>query len=136
MNSPLFVRGEQKRISKRALHVHERYTRAALVSLRCLPEDVLESNTADLYFSPFPISFLHEYRCLDPSPWPAERIRGTKMKHLKVVEWNNVLRNVVPGHQRKAIQDLRGTHRNPRNQYVKHTLHWQKVAKAAAAEAN
>jgi hypothetical protein len=58
------------------------------------------------------------------------------MKHLKVVECNNVLRNVVPGHRRKAIQNLRGSHRNPRNHSVKTPALWQKVANATAAEAN
>jgi len=48
------------------------------------------------------------------------------MKHLKVVEWN----------RRKAIQNLRGTHRNPRNHYVKTPPLWQKVAHATAVEAN
>ena len=48
------------------------------------------------------------------------------MKHLKVVEWN----------RRKAIQNLRGTHRNPRNHYVKTPALWQKVANATAVEAN
>jgi hypothetical protein len=58
------------------------------------------------------------------------------MKHLKVVEWNNLLSHVAPGHRRKAIQNLRGTHRNPRNHYVKTPALWQKVANATAVEAN
>ena len=58
------------------------------------------------------------------------------MKHLKVVEWNNVSRNVVPGQRRKPIQNHPGAHRNPRNHYVKTPALWQKVANATAAEAN
>jgi len=58
------------------------------------------------------------------------------MKHLKVVEWNDVLRNVVPGHRRKATQNHRGTRRDPSNHYVKTEALWQKVANATAAEAN
>jgi hypothetical protein len=46
------------------------------------------------------------------------------MKHLKVVEWN----------RRKAIQNLRGTRRDPRNHYVKTPALWQKLANATAVE--
>lgn len=53
------------------------------------------------------------------------------MKHHKVVEWNNVLRNVVPGHQRKATQNHRGTRRNPCAAAL-----WQKAANATGVEAS
>jgi hypothetical protein len=53
------------------------------------------------------------------------------MKHLKVVEWNNLLSHVAPGHQRKVMQSHRGPRRNPHAAAI-----WQNVANATAAEAN
>ena len=53
------------------------------------------------------------------------------MKHLKVVEWNRLLNHVASDHRRKAIQNHRGTRRDPRAAAL-----WQNVANAAAVEAN
>jgi hypothetical protein len=58
------------------------------------------------------------------------------MKHLKVVEWNYLLNYTPSDHRQEAIQNLRGTHRNPRNHYVKTPALWQKVANATAVEAS
>jgi hypothetical protein len=53
------------------------------------------------------------------------------MKHLKVVEWNNLLSHVAPGHRRKAMQKYRGTCRSHHAPAL-----WQKVANATAVEAS
>jgi hypothetical protein len=52
------------------------------------------------------------------------------MKHLKVVEWNKLLRHVTSDHRRKAAPNHSETRRNPRA-----AARWQKVANATDVQA-
>jgi hypothetical protein len=56
---------------------------------------------------------------------------GTRMKHLKALEWNNLLRHVTSDHRRKATQNHSETRPNPRAAAL-----WQKVANATDVEAS
>ena len=53
------------------------------------------------------------------------------MKHLKVVEWNKLLRHVTSDHRRKATQNHSETRRNHHAAAL-----WQKVANATDVEAS
>lgn len=55
----------------------------------------------------------------------------TRMKHLKVVEWNNLLRHVTSDHCRKATQNHSETRCNHHAPEV-----WQKVANATDVESS
>ena len=123
--------------------VHQHFPRRFLLKLGDLPENALGSTPADLYF-PLPAhSFLHECRCIDPyvrerlarrERRPVEQNGGTEMKHIKVVERNNLLSHVAPGLRRKVTQPRHETYRDPRNHYVRTPALWQRVANATSVE--
>ena len=66
------------------------------------------------------------------------------MKHLKLMDRNNLLNYAPSDHRQKAIQNHPGqnhrgqnhggTHRNPRNHFVKTPALWQNVANATSVE--
>jgi len=58
---------------------------------------------------------------------------GTKMKHFQVVEWSDCVNHVAAADRQKAIHKHRGTRRK---RYMETAALWQKVANAAAVEAN
>jgi len=55
------------------------------------------------------------------------------MKHFQVVEWSDCVNHVAAGDRQKAIQKHRGTRRK---RCMETAALWQKVANAAAVEAN
>src|SRR5713101_3218481 len=76
---------------------------------------------------------------MDPSAGGAEKTTegkvngGTQMKHFQVVEWSDCVNHVAAGDRQKAIKKHRGTRRK---RCMETAALWQKVANAAAVEAN